>query len=225
MPISNKRSIESSDPKEKLESPVRDVDHILEISKSLNKDFCRDLRKKFAKDDRKYRGVIGSGSANPNIKECYDLTISDKEDYLKEDSVFYKALCEGLKKYYTHCETISKNILHLETLQDRYLMKDTGYQIQRYEPGGFYKWHHDFMCDPIYGSRQYTYIWYLNNIKDGSGYTEFACGKRVTPKTGKLVIFPSSWQYIHRAYPSKSKRKYICTGWIYLGSEIKSTGD
>ncbi len=212
-------TLDSLDPKEKLESPIRDVDLILEIPKSIPKSFCKKVIAKFEDDDRKYRGIIGAGAANPNVKQTYDLCISNKEDYAEEDTVFYSSLCEGIKKYYAHCETISKNLLILEHLQDRYTMNDTGYQIQRYEPGGFYKWHHDFMCDSRYGSRQYTYIWYLNSINDGSGYTEFACGKKVTPKAGKLVIFPSSWQYLHRAYPSKNKRKYICTGWIYHNSK------
>ena len=204
-----------------IPSPIRDVDFIFEISNSLNKEFCRNLRKKFDNDDRKYKGVVGSGRLNEDIKQCYDLTLSDKDDYKEEDSILFTALQKGLGKYYEHCLTISDNILDLSLLSNTYHMDDTGYQIQRYEPGGFYVWHQDFRIDPFCGSRQLTYIWYLNSLKDGSGYTEFTCGKKVTPKVGKLVLFPSNWQYIHRAYPSKSKRKYICTGWVHATTHKK----
>ena len=207
--------MEIKSPTHEMLSPIRDVDFILEIPQSLDKSFCKNLIKRFEEDDRKYKGVVGAGLLKEDIKQCYDLTLSDKDDYKEEDSVLFTALSEGLHKYYEHCLTISEDILDLRMFPNTYLMDDTGYQVQRYEPGGYYVWHQDFRIDSKCGSRQLTYIWYLNTIKDGSGYTEFACGKKVNPKVGKLVLFPSSWQYIHRAYPSKSKRKYICTGWVH----------
>tara|TARA_X000001036_G_scaffold19903_2_gene16717 strand:- start:1435 stop:2079 length:645 start_codon:yes stop_codon:yes gene_type:complete len=202
-------------PEYKLPSLVRDVDFIYEMPKSLDKDFCKNTINRFEEDDRKYEGCIGDGIVKPEIKSTYDLTLSDKEDYQKEDDVFFHALKKGMLSYFEYCKTISDGLVELGGLASKYELNDTGYQIQRYEPGGHYSWHHDYMCDEVYGSRQITYIWYLNTIKDGTGYTEFACGKKVYPKAGKLVVFPSSWQYVHRGYPSKDKRKYICTGWVY----------
>ena len=204
--------MEIKSPTHEFSSPIRDQDFILEIPKSLDKDFCNDLITKFENDDRKYKGIIGDGIVKRDVKSTYDLTLSDKDEYKKEDDVFFHALKDGMLSYFDHCSEMSENVLDIRGMTSKYDIQDTGYQLQRYEPGEFYVWHHDFMEDQMFGSRQITYIWYLNTIKDGSGCTEFACGKKVKPKAGKLVIFPSSWQYIHRAYPSKSKRKYICTG-------------
>tara|TARA_B100001778_G_scaffold160880_1_gene132183 strand:+ start:254 stop:940 length:687 start_codon:yes stop_codon:yes gene_type:complete len=217
-------------PTHEFSSPIRDVDFIFEFPKSLDKDFCDDLIEKFENDDRKYQGVIGGNShtgglVNRDIKSTYDLTLSDKNDYKKEDNVLFHALKKGMLAYFEHCKTISESVLNIHAMTSTYDVQDTGYQVQRYEPGEFYVWHHDFNEHSFYGSRQITYIWYLNTIKDGSGYTEFACGKKVKPRVGKLVIFPSSWQYIHRGYPSKSKRKYICTGWVYSKAKIEQPGD
>jgi hypothetical protein len=60
--------------------------------------------------------------------------------------------------------------------------------------------------------RLLTFIWYLNDVTDG-GETEFINGK-IKPKTGKLLIFPSSWNYYHKGNMPLSNDKYIITGWI-----------
>ena len=63
--------------------------------------------------------------------------------------------------------------------------------------------------------RKLTFIWYLNDIKDG-GYTEFIDGTKIKPEVGKLVIFPASWEFLHRGVPPKSEDKYLCTGWVHF---------
>ena len=57
-------------------------------------------------------------------------------------------------------------------------------------------------------------IWYLNDVKDG-GYTEFIDGTRIQPEAGKLIIFPSTWDFLHRGVSPKTETKYLCTGWVH----------
>ena len=85
---------------------------------------------------------------------------------------------------------------------------DSGFQLQKTTPGGFYDWHHDDM-----GHRKYTYIFYLNDI-DHEGETEFANGLKIKPEQGKGLIFPATWTYAHRGIAPKDEIKYIATGWI-----------
>ena len=63
------------------------------------------------------------------------------------------------------------------------------------------------------GTRKLTFIWYLNDIIEG-GDTEFSSGLKIKPETGKIVIFPALWPWVHRGNPPKSENKYICTGWV-----------
>ena len=86
---------------------------------------------------------------------------------------------------------------------------DTGYQIQKTQPGDYYIWHHDQTT-----SRLVTFIWYLNDVKD-DGYTEFIDGTRIQPEAGKLIIFPATWDFLHRGVSPKTEIKYICTGWVH----------
>ncbi len=194
------------------------TDFIWQMEDSLSGEFCDNMIKKFDQDKRQYDGMVGEERVDRTIKTTKDLLLTGLPDWKEEDQVLFNALQVGIEKYFNEVLKVSKDYINLHWFPDRYDCNDTGYQIQRYEPGGFYNWHHDFRIDSKYESRQFTYIWYLNTIKDGTGYTEFCDGTRIQPKKGKLAIFPSGWQYLHRAFPSKKKLKYICTGWIYSKS-------
>ena len=55
-------------------------------------------------------------------------------------------------------------------------------------------------CD----TRQLTFIFYLNDVKGGGGCTESCDGTKVYPRAGRgLLIFPATWQYLHRGVAQK----------------------
>ena len=185
---------------------------------SLEPDFCKKVIEKFEKDDRKKKGLTGpDGEYKPDIKKSTDLKISGIDGWEEEDDVFFHSLQNGLKNYNDHCNNIHSMLTFVYPNQS-----DTGYNIQRTKPGEFYIWHDDFTYSNCYGARMVTFIWYLNDIEEG-GYTEFVGGKKIQPKTGRLLLFPSSWEYVHRGYPPKNKTKYITTGWLHtiLNGECK----
>lgn len=87
------------------------------------------------------------------------------------------------------------------------------YRMQRTKVGaGFHMWHHERgrMAD---SSRFLTVLFYLNDIEDG-GETEFLyIPKRIKPKAGRLVLFPSDYTHTHRGNPPLKETKYIMTTW------------
>ena len=189
-------------------------DFIWMKDKSLSKSFCKKMMEKFDKSKYQYDGLVGSGRVDTSLKRTRDLGISDMDEWKKEDKILFKALKEGLDEYSSMCQGYHHN---LSISADAVEVFDTGYMVQKYEPGGFYDWHNDWTMHDG-SSRVYTYIWYLNTIKkkDG-GYTQFVDGTKVQPKVGRLVIFPALWTYLHRAFPPQVP-KYICTGWVYAKS-------
>ena len=171
---------------------------------ALEKDFCKKVINKFNKDDRPVPGRVGIGYA-PEIKQSLDLPISPHEDWKEEDSVFFESLTSKLKEYATYIREEQGIVCPLDI--------DTGYQIQKTKPGGFYDWHNDFDTGYVpWEWRTVTYIWYLNKPREGN--TEFSCGESINPETGKLLLFPATWDRTHRGTPPKTN-KYICTGWMY----------
>ncbi len=173
---------------------------------SLTKEFCDHCIAKFEKDENKKQGQTGGG-INLNVKRSIDLSISSYDLWDSEDKTFFNSLNTSLTEYQ---KFLSRNLsFSLDILGN---LSDSGYHMQKTGPGEFYSWHHDF----VYSTKTWrflTYIWYLNDVHDG-GYTEFYNGMKIQPKTGKLLLFPATWNYYHRGYPPKTETKYICTGWI-----------
>jgi Rps23 Pro-64 3,4-dihydroxylase Tpa1-like proline 4-hydroxylase len=92
--------------------------------------------------------------------------------------------------------------------------EDSGFQIQRYTKDvGLYNFHNDFHIDGR-GFRSLTYLFYLNDVEEG-GETEFYNGLKIKAERGKLIFFPSSWNYVHKGNMPLSSNKYIITGWVY----------
>ena len=170
---------------------------------ALPRSFCSNVIEKFEQDDRKRQGQVGGG-VQLDIKRSSDLSISELDDWKSYDQAFFKSLNGGLKKY---IRFLPEEYMKHRALSE--LGNDTGYQIQRTQPNDYYIWHHDQTT-----TRLVTFIWYLNDIKDG-GYTEFIDGTRIQPEAGKLIIFPATWDFLHRGVSPKTETKYICTGWVH----------
>ena len=187
---------------------------------SLSELFCKGMIKKFEVDPYRTEGKVDQNNprVDTSLKITMDMGVTTNIAWQEEDKVLFEALEIALDEYEMHLENISN-----QKCDDRgfklhpahnYECKDTGYKIQKYEPDGYYHWHHDW-CMHLGWTRTFTYIWYLNTIeeKDG-GWTEFIDGTKIQPKVGSIIFFPATWTYIHRGYTTKVP-KYIVNGWIY----------
>lgn len=185
---------------------------------ALTEEFCQKVCDKFDKDDRLTPGRLGNvPRVDKRTKDTTDLGVTSLKDagWGEEDKVFFDSLDKHMQMYWEDIEKVKGKT----PLASGTEVTDKGYQIMRYEPDGYFHWHHDFIVERDKGARIITFIWYLNNANK-EGYTEFCDGTIITPKTGKLLIFPADWMYIHRGRPPKIGRKYICTGWMYLQNNL-----
>jgi len=174
---------------------------------SLSKEFCKHLIHKFENDDRKSAGRIDRG-IDFKVKRSIDLLITAFPGWEDEDKVLYDSLSELIGEYEIYCTQINKYLNF--RVGD---MDDTGYQIQRTCPGEYYNWHSDSTFESN-RKRMITFIWYLNDVHY-DGETEFVDGTKIQPETGKALMFPATWTYLHRGVSPKKEVKYICTGWVY----------
>lgn len=198
---------------------------IRQFENELSKDFCRHCIEKFECDSRSRQGEIGRG-LDTSVKKSLDLVFSSFEDWKYEDSIFYESLNKTLDLYLdimnNTLPTDKDNTVNMFSFDENTteVRSDSGYQIQKTCPGDFYDWHSDtfFATNPEKENscmaRFLTFIWYLNDIHE-DGYTEFYDGTRIQPEEGKLIIFPATWDFIHRGVSPKTEEKYICTGWIH----------
>ena len=192
----------------------------------LSESFCKETIEKFERSDSpdKLQGRAGY-AVNTQIKESLDLFISNKEEWKYQDNILEQTLYQGIQEYIQSLNEKLKLPLFNSKLSDfgisifvndgeQHQVFDSGYQIQRTSVGKGYSWHDDFCTKGMNnedGPRYLTFIWYLNTVDEG--WTQFYNGSQVSPKRGRLLLFPSSWTYIHQGYPPK-QTKYIITGWI-----------
>ena len=190
----------------------------------FNPEFCKHVINKFENDSRPEWGVTGGGQ-NFSIKKSKDLRITDLPDWQQEDGIFHETLQYGINQYNSHLNLkinlISRTTnlpIRLNAVQNAHgnTCTDCGYQIQKTLPGDGYTWHDDFQVNAANGIRHLTFIFYLNDVDEG--WTQFYHGDQVEPKTGRLLMFPSTWTYLHQGYPPK-QNKYIVTGWIFESIE------
>tara|TARA_B100000902_G_scaffold205961_1_gene196316 strand:- start:1180 stop:1962 length:783 start_codon:yes stop_codon:yes gene_type:complete len=197
----------------------------------LPPDLCAEAIDRFEKDPRVEQGVIGEDAKyRGDVKRSDDLLISQfPEEWDDVDSFLATTLRWAATEYLADIHQAHQ----LKTFADNHLWKpedsifaclpyevkdsitDSGFQIQRTRPHDRYDWHADNM--QIWHEnkdRQLTYIFYLNDVEEG-GETEFMNGIRVKPKAGRMMLFPSTWTYVHRGRPPLgSTVKYLATGWI-----------
>ena len=88
-------------------------------------------------------------------------------------------------------------------------------KVQRTMPkGGFHTWHAEHGNGPSIVNRVLVWTFYLNDIPEGEGETEFLeFGAKVQPKKARLCFFPAGWTHTHRGNPVYTTTKYIATGW------------
>ena len=191
----------------------------------LDHEFCRDLIYKFNSDKRKFQGTTGSTGAtgtavsrlNLSLKKCLDLRITGLKEWNKEDKILCKSFNKNVKDYFQYIYKFSprgedNNTVFGDGIRN---FRDRGYLMRSYEKSdGYFRWHNDFSLDKQYGLRMLTLIWYLNDVEEG-GETEFVDGTIVKPKTGQVLIFPTSWYMAHRGRMPISNKKYIITSWLY----------
>ena len=180
---------------------------------TLTEQFCKEVCEKLDNDDRKKLGVFNRNKeTDPNFKTSLDLHISRLPEWKEEDDVFFTTISQFLKQYREDIQTSTNGKFFYGDGDDYF--SDTGYQVKVYKPDGHYDWHSDYAIHDYSGVRALTFIWYLNEDFD-EGETEFFNGEKIIPKTGRLLIFPANWIYVHRGCTVKTNNKYIATGWYH----------
>lgn len=185
---------------------VKEGSFIFEKNNALPDFLCRDMIKRFEENTNdQNRGRVGEqASENDLLKKTTDIYISNKQHWKDVDNNLFRSFALALKEFqqlYPYFGEISR-------------FQDMGYNLQRYQQGEYYHWHVDG-DSPELAPRQLVALWYLNNVTESEGETEFLYqGVKVTPQEGKLVLFPPFWTHEHRACTIQKGVKYIATTWL-----------
>lgn len=92
-------------------------------------------------------------------------------------------------------------------------------RIKRYLPdaGEAFQLHFDSIGEVA--NRYLVFLWYLNDVAKG-GETGFSgLDMEVSPKAGRLLMFPPYWMYQHTGRPPISGEKFILSTYMLFSSE------
>jgi|TARA_R110001583_G_C5560923_1_gene401212 Rps23 Pro-64 3,4-dihydroxylase Tpa1-like proline 4-hydroxylase len=198
------------------------MDYILEIHDILPKEVCESIIERYKKDPKKEQSKIGvGGHIKENVRKSTVLPFSDNHEWRDVDNIIHDVISRSIKKYMKYITEIYSNtgLVDIKCIDNQITenfgkMEDEGYFIQEYKEGDFYEWH----VDKNRGfklSRVLSFVLYLNTLNENQGgCTEFINGKKVRPVQGKIVVFPSDWQYYHRGAPVENGGiKYTIGTW------------
>lgn len=140
---------------------------------------------------------VGSGEYQGN-RRSNSVTFIDPFDFRCHETLrgFAKTVWHHLDDYAQRHEVTFGGMEHIN--------------VNRYYPGEFYRPHAD---DGPGHNRLISALVYLNNVEEG-GETEFVYQDvSVSPREGRLVIFPSNYAYTHAAHSPIRGTKYSAAFW------------
>lgn len=95
------------------------------------------------------------------------------------------------------------------------IKKDTGFQLLRYEVGQHFRDHIDNIAGhPTWGQRQLSAVLYLNADYEGGCLHFPRQKKKIKPRAGSVVLFPSNFAYPHESQDVTSGTKYAVVTWF-----------
>ena len=87
--------------------------------------------------------------------------------------------------------------------------------LQKYEKGvGHYNAWHIETGNFQMSRRMFAFILYLTDVEEGGETELLYSGFKIQPKKGRLLIFPSTFPYVHKGHMPISNDKYILTTWL-----------
>lgn len=132
------------------------------------------------------------------------ITDISRDDYPQEwNQKAHTAITQGLLQYLNEMGVTGHHIA----------VKDEGFQLLKYAPGGFYKSHVDGWTA---SHRQISVILYLNGDFEGGGLYFKKQNYLLKPEAGLMVFFPSNYVYPHAALPCKGGIKYCLVTFIQV---------
>lgn len=183
---------------------VKPGSFIFALPRALALDICAEMIARFERHaDEQYPGRIGQDvQQDESIKRSTDLVLSGKPHWQDLDRELFRSLNRALADFKQRFAFFDGPF------------KDMGYAIQRTDPGEYYHWHIDGGSHE-FAMRQLVAIWYLNDLAEQGGETEFQYQDvSITPRAGTLLLFPPFWTHRHRGATLRSGQKYIATTWV-----------
>ena len=181
-------------------------DYILVLEDIIPEKLCNDILNEYENSKEWLDTAVGGkGDINKEIRNCTTIGISLNEVIEKnknirkkiDDDVFICAK-KAIKKYNKKFNKAN-------------ISKDTGYDLLKYEKGGFYIQHVDSFSGRL---RTISCSFILNNNFEGGEFSFFNNKIIYSLKKGSAIMFPSNFLYPHSVLPVVDGTRYSIITWF-----------
>lgn len=181
-------------------------------------DYCMVFDNALPKDNCEL--IIRTFEHNSDYHERYD---NDSRPNFTQLNITKNKGLSGLEALHDYILNVSQKIVkeYRRNTPDciywptRYAFEE--FRIKRYLNDGNDQFSdHIDATDAESSKRFLAFFWYLNDVEEG-GETEFLnFDLQVTPKAGRLLVFPPIWMYPHRGNAPLSNPKYIIGSYLHF---------
>jgi hypothetical protein len=177
----------------------------------LTEDMCKEVVNFYERKNKMQQSFSRMASENVSTLFKKDTTVimdqNNLEEWFSNFKVLFANFDIALKHYVSNSgigEAYDNNQFQYTTMRIQKTLPTEGYHI----------WHVEKSSGYEYVKRIMAFTIYLNDVEEG-GETEFLYQSiRVKPKTGRIVIWPSGFPFVHRGNPPISGEKYLITSWM-----------
>jgi 2-oxoglutarate-Fe(II)-dependent oxygenase superfamily protein len=174
---------------------------IVALDGALDTAFCESVVARMESDDG--GPTSKCYEINHQKKSCVNLDIGGLPEWADIEVCLRQSLNRGMKHYADHNESLAS----VERLVCH------AFRLRRYNPGDFFDWHIDSYNRDVSG-RVLACVWYLNDVRSG-GATEFLYQNvAVEARRGRLLMFPTGFEYVHRSSPVIEGQKYVALSFV-----------
>lgn len=169
----------------------------------LSEEECNFLIENFDSDNRKVTGIFSNNKQDFSKKKSIDLGCNfSNPAFILYNNVILKNLDSCIKEFISTYPILS----NIGTWGI-----NTEYNIQKYNDGDGY---YDLHCEhgKEFPKRILAWMIYLNDAISGTEYPYQDL--TISPRTGRCVIWSSSWIHAHKGVTPNKGKKYIATGWM-----------
>lgn len=180
-------------------------EYIVVIKDIIPKKLCNTILDEYKNSDKWIVAGTGKvGEVNKKVRNCETIQIShpyviDNDiNKFNIDQEIFKVASKCIKKY-------NKLFKHTN------IQEDTGYELLRYNEGGYYTEHTDsFLQAP----RLVTASFFLNDEYEGGEFAFFNRRLKYRLNMGDVIMFPSNFMYPHEIMPITKGTRYAIITWF-----------
>lgn len=180
-------------------------DYIIVIENVLSEQLCDRILAEYKDCDDWIATGVGTGAVNTKIRNADTIGLS--HEFVIEKNEQERRLIDNAIFESAHNAIIEYN----RRFPNAHIERDSGYELLRYRPGGFYVPHVDsFLHAPRSVSCSFT----LNDDFEGGEFVFFEGTEVYTPPKGSALMFPSNFQYPHEVKEVTKGTRYSIITWF-----------